>query len=518
MKKMLFVILDGYGLGKDPAVSAIARAKQPYLDSLFESKPWTWVNASGEYVGLPDGQMGNSEVGHMNIGAGRIVWQDITRIDHAVKTGQIKKNETLNELYAYVKKNNAKLHVMGLFSDGGVHSHLRHLYALLETAKEADLEKVFVHAFMDGRDTPPKNGVKYVRDFLDKSKEIGIGTLATITGRYYAMDRDKRWERTEKAYRMLTAGEGKRFDDPVAAMEASYNDEVTDEFVLPVILTENDSPVALIENGDAVLFFNFRTDRPRQLTTALTDPSFTEFTRDRLKLHYVTMTPYHKEFTFPVVFEPQSLDNTMGEYIAAEGMTQLRIAETEKYPHVTFFFSGGREKPFDREDRILVPSPRDVPTYDHKPEMSAYEVTDEAVRYIKDKKPDLVVLNYANPDMVGHSGVMEAAVKAVETVDACTKKVTETALQLGYSVVITADHGNADIMIDTDGGPHTAHTTNPVPFIVIHDGFNGPLREGGKLGDYAPTMLELMGLPVPKEMDGESILETTDRGTQKKRT
>ncbi len=510
MKKMLFIILDGYGLGKDPSVSAIARAKQPYLDELFKTKPWTWANASGGYVGLPDGQMGNSEVGHMNIGAGRIVWQDITRIDHAIKTGEIFENKTLLRLTEDVRKNNVKLHIMGLFSDGGVHSHLRHLYPLLELAKEHGLKNVFVHAFMDGRDTPPHNGAKYVKEFQEKAKEIGTGKLATIVGRYYAMDRDKRWDRTEKAYRMLVEGEGQKFNDPVEAVEASYKDEKTDEFILPIVLTENDKPVAAVENGDAVLFFNFRTDRPRQLTTALTDPDFSEFKRDLLKLECVTMTPYHKEFTFPVVFEPQSLDNTLGEYIAAKGLTQLRIAETEKYPHVTFFFSGGREKPFDGEDRILVPSPRDVPTYDYKPEMSAYKVADEAVKYINDKHPDLVVLNFANPDMVGHTGVMEAAVKAVETVDRCTRQVMEAALELGYCAVVTADHGNADIMMDTNGGPHTAHTTNPVPFIVIKDGIKEPLREGGKLGDFAPTLLDLMELPIPEEMDGESILKVGD--------
>lgn len=510
MKKMLFIIIDGYGLGKDPSISAISRAKQPYLDELFKNYPWTWVNASGEYVGLPEGQMGNSEVGHMNIGAGRIVWQDITRIDHAIKKGDIFKNETLLNLMNYSKEKNKKLHIMGLFSDGGVHSHLRHLYALLKIARDQNLEDVYVHAFMDGRDTPPKNGVKYIKEFQQKAKEIGVGRLATIIGRYYAMDRDKRWDRTEKAYRMLTEGKGKEFDDPVQAVEASYAEDKTDEFILPVVLTDETKPVATIENGDAVLFFNFRTDRPRQLTIALTDPDFEEFKRHLLELEYVTMTPYHKEFTFPVVFEPQTLTNTLGEYIASQGLTQLRIAETEKYPHVTFFFSGGREKSFDREDRILVPSPRDVPTYDYKPEMSAIEVAYEAVKFIRENQPDLVVLNFANPDMVGHTGIMEAAVKAVETVDRCTKQVVQAAMDLGYCAVITADHGNADIMIDTDGGPHTAHTTNPVPFIVIKEGIRGPLRSGGKLGDFAPTILDLMELPIPEEMEGESILKDGD--------
>jgi 2,3-bisphosphoglycerate-independent phosphoglycerate mutase len=510
MKKMLFIILDGYGITQDPSVSAISRAKQPFLDELFATKPWTWVHASGEHVGLPEGQMGNSEVGHMNIGAGRVVWQDITRIDHSIKTGEIFGNETLGNLAGYVKQNGSKLHIMGLFSDGGVHSHLRHLYPILELVKNHGLQDVFVHAFMDGRDTPPNNGVKYVREFQARTGEIGAGRLATIVGRYYAMDRDKRWERTEKAYRLLTEGEGAKFDDPVAAVEASYRDGKTDEFILPIVLTDNGSPVALIENGDAVLFFNFRTDRPRQLTVAMTDPDFTEFARSLLNLEFATMTPYQKGFPFPVVFEPQSLENTMGEYISSLGLTQLRIAETEKYPHVTFFFSGGREKPFVGEERILVPSPRDVPTYDFKPEMSAFEVTDKAVAYIGEKKPDFIVLNFANPDMVGHSGVMEAAVKAVETVDQCTKRLLETAIPLGYSAVVTADHGNADIMIDVDGGPHTAHTTNPVPFIVISDGFKGPLRPGGKLGDFAPTLLDIMGLPIPKEMEGESILKIHD--------
>jgi 2,3-bisphosphoglycerate-independent phosphoglycerate mutase len=507
MRKLLFIILDGYGLGKDPAVSAIARAKQPFLDSLFKSKPWTWANASGEDVGLPEGQMGNSEVGHMNIGAGRVVYQEITRIDKDIKSGNFFKNETLLHLAAYVKEKNTKLHLMGLFSDGGVHSHLRHLYALLEFTKRQEVDNVFVHAFMDGRDTPPKNGIKYIEEFLDKSSEIGVGTLATIVGRYYAMDRDKRWDRTEKAYRMLTEALGERFDDPVKAIQTSYKNNKTDEFVEPIVLTKDGNPVATIKNGDAVLFFNFRTDRPRQITTALTAPDFKEFDRTLPDLKYCTMTSYHKEFTFPVVFGPQSLDNTMGEFLESQGLTQLRIAETEKYPHVTFFFSGGREIPFVGEDRILVQSPRDVPTYDKKPEMSAYEVADKAVEYIEQNKPDFICLNFANPDMVGHSGVMDAAVKAVETVDTCCEKVVRKATEFGYVTVITADHGNADIMIDTDGGPHTAHTTNPVPFIVIKEGYNGPLRPGGRLGDFAPTLLELMELSVPPEMDGESILK-----------
>jgi 2,3-bisphosphoglycerate-independent phosphoglycerate mutase len=507
MKKLLFIILDGYGLGKDPSVSAIARAEQPFLDSLFNTKPWTWANASGEDVGLPEGQMGNSEVGHMNIGAGRVVYQEITRIDNAIKTGKFFENETLKQLADYVKANNAKLHLMGLFSDGGVHSHLRHLYALLEFARKRELGKVYVHAFMDGRDTPPKNGVKYIGEFLEKAESIGTGTLASIVGRYYAMDRDKRWDRTEKAYRMLTSATGERFDDPIEAVKASYQNEKTDEFIDPIVLTKEGEPVATVEDGDAVLFFNFRTDRPRQITIALTDPTFTEFKRKLPDIKYYTMTPYHKDFNFPVVFGPQSLDNTLGEYLSSRGLTQLRIAETEKYPHVTFFFSGGREKPFTGEERILVPSPREVPTYDKKPEMSAYEVAERAVQYIEQKKPDFICLNFANPDMVGHSGVMEAAVKAVETVDVCSEKVARKALDLSYVVVITADHGNADIMIDTDGGPHTAHTTNPVPFIVIKEGFNGPLRPGGRLGDFSPTLLDLMELPVPSEMDGESLLK-----------
>ncbi len=510
MKKLLFIILDGYGLGTDDSVSAIARARQPFLDSLFDSKPWTWANASGEDVGLPEGQMGNSEVGHMNIGAGRVVYQDITRIDKSIRTGDLFNNKTLLELTEYVKTHNVKLHLLGLFSDGGVHSHLRHLYALLEVAKRANLDKVFIHAFMDGRDTPPQNGVKYVREFLSKAREIGTGRLATIVGRYYAMDRDKRWERIEKAHRMLTESEGALYEDPVAALQDSYDNKVTDEFVLPVVLTENGSPVARIEDGDAVLFFNFRTDRPREITVALTYPEFVEFKRKQLNLAYYTMTPYQKDFTFPVVFEPQSLSNTLGEYLSARGLTQLRIAETEKYPHVTFFFSGGREKPYKGEDRILVPSPRDVPTYDKKPEMSAYEVAEKAIESINNHRPDFICLNFANPDMVGHSGVMEAAVKAVETVDICAQKVVTAALEHDYVAVITADHGNADIMIDTDGGPHTAHTTNPVPFIVIKEGFKGPLRPGGRLGDFAPTLLELMGLPVPPEMDGESLLKSNE--------
>ena len=453
-------------------------------------------------VGLPDGQMGNSEVGHTNIGAGRIVYQELTRITKSAQDGDMEKNEALLKAMNNAKNNGKALHLMGLLSDGGVHSHNTHLYALLEMAKRMGLEKVFVHCFMDGRDVPPSSGKDYVAQLLEKLEEIGVGKVATVMGRYYAMDRDNRWERVEKAYAAMVYGEGEQADCPLCAMQNSYDKEVTDEFVVPTVVKGAEP----ISEGDSVIFYNFRPDRAREITRTLVDPDFTGFERKKgfFPLTYVCMTQY--DATMPnvdVAYKPESLTNTFGEYISNKGLTQLRIAETEKYAHVTFFFNGGVEKQYPGEDRILVKSPA-VATYDLQPEMSAYEVTDKMVEAVKSGKYDALILNYANCDMVGHTGVFEAAVKAVEAVDTCVGRVVEAVKEMGGCVLLTADHGNADKMVDEDGEPFTAHTTNPVPFCVI----NHPcqLREGGRLADIAPTMLKILNLEQPAEMTGESII------------
>ncbi|MDX1530613.1 MAG: 2,3-bisphosphoglycerate-independent phosphoglycerate mutase, partial [Rhodothermales bacterium] len=471
------------------------------------------LEASGLAVGLPEGQMGNSEVGHMNLGAGRVVYQEITRIDKAIEEGDFFGNEEFKSACGFAKGRGSRLHLMGLFSDGGVHSHLRHLFALLEMAEQEGLapDQVVVHAFTDGRDTDPQAGVAYVRQFQAEAERIGVGRIGTVVGRYYAMDRDNRWPRTAAAYGLLTAAfDGEpvptEFDDPVDALEASYADGVTDEFVKPVRIAGT-PPVA---DGDAVVFFNFRADRARQLTRAFTDPAFDHFDRGTpenrpLELHYVTFTPYDAEFELPVAFPKVNLTDTLGEVVSRAGLTQLRAAETEKYPHVTYFFSGGREDPFEAERRILVPSPK-VPTYDLQPEMSAPELAERVAEAIRTEPPDLVILNFANPDMVGHTGVFEAAVKAIEAVDAAAKVVVEAARGNGYTVEIIADHGNADKMRNPDGSPHTAHTTALVPHLILRDGFDGPIRPG-KLGDIAPTILTLMGLDVPEAMTGDVLVE-----------
>ncbi len=495
------MILDGFGIAPAEG-NAIAAAKKPNLDKIFAENPHTQIGASGLDVGLPDGQMGNSEVGHTNIGAGRIVYQELTRITKSAQEGDMDKNPALLKAMENAKENGKALHLMGLLSDGGVHSHNTHLYALLEMAKRVGVEKVFVHCFMDGRDVPPSSGKDYVKELMEKLDEIGVGKIATVMGRYYAMDRDNRWERVEKAYAAMVYGEGEQAECPLCAMQNSYDKEVTDEFVVPTVVKGAEP----IEAGDSVIFYNFRPDRAREITRTLVDPDFTGFERKKgfFPLTYVCMTQY--DATMPnveVAYKPESLENTFGEYISNKGLTQLRIAETEKYAHVTFFFNGGVEKQYPGEDRILVKSPA-VATYDLQPEMSAYEVTDKMVEAVKSGKYDALILNYANCDMVGHTGVFEAAVKAVEAVDTCVGRVVEAVKEMGGCVLLTADHGNADKMVDTDGEPFTAHTTNPVPFCVI----NHPcqLREGGRLADIAPTMLKVLGLPQPAEMTGESII------------
>ena len=500
-KPLVLMILDGFGIAPVEG-NAIAAANKPNLDKIFAENPHTQIGASGMDVGLPDGQMGNSEVGHTNIGAGRIVYQELTRITKSAQDGDMDKNPALVKAMENAKNNGKALHLMGLLSDGGVHSHNTHLYALLEMAKRVGVEKVFVHCFMDGRDVPPSSGKDYVKELMDKLEEIGVGKIATVMGRYYAMDRDNRWERVEKAYAAMVYGEGEQADCPLCAMQNSYDQEVTDEFVVPTVVKGAEP----ISEGDSVIFYNFRPDRAREITRTLVDPDFTGFERKKgfFPLTYVCMTQY--DATMPnveVAYKPESLVNTFGEYISNKGLTQLRIAETEKYAHVTFFFNGGVEKQYPGEDRILVKSPA-VATYDLQPEMSAYEVTDKMVEAVKSGKYDALILNYANCDMVGHTGVFEAAVKAVEAVDTCVGRVVEAVKEMGGCVLLTADHGNADKMVDEDGTPFTAHTTNPVPFCVI----NHPcqLREGGRLADIAPTMLKVLGLEQPAEMTGESII------------
>lgn len=502
-KPLMLCILDGFGWVPDETYgNAIAAAKKPNLDKLFATCPYTTIGASGMDVGLPDGQMGNSEVGHTNIGAGRIVYQELTRITKSIQDGDFFENEALKSAMLAAKDSGKALHLMGLLSDGGVHSHNGHLYGLLEMAKRLGLADVYVHAIMDGRDVPPDSGKGFIQELEAKCAEIGVGRIATVTGRYYAMDRDNRWDRVEKAYNAFVKGEGNH-GAPVEVMEKSYADGVTDEFVVPAVTCEG----GRVSAGDSVIFFNFRPDRAREITRTFVDPDFTGFARDFFPLHYVCFTQY--DVTMPnvdVAFKPQSLTNVMGEYLAKNGKTQLRIAETEKYAHVTFFFNGGVEAPFEGEDRALINSPK-VATYDLQPEMSAYLVADECVKRIESGKYDVIILNFANCDMVGHTGVFEAAVKAVEAVDACAGKVIDAVLGQGGAVLLTADHGNADKMYDPDPEhPFTAHTTNPVPFLVA--GLGGvTLRTGGVLADIAPTMLKILGLPQPAEMTGKSIIE-----------
>jgi len=503
-KKVILMILDGWGIADNPGVSAVDKANTPFVDSLLEKYPHSKLCASGKSVGLPDGQMGNSEVGHMNLGAGRVVYQMLERINQSIEKGNFFENETLHKTLNYAKKYNKQVHFLGLTSVGGVHSHIRHLKALMKAASDAELEKVFIHAFTDGRDTDPKSGKGNIEDIQQYGQET-IGKIATVIGRYYAMDRDKRWERTRLAYDALVHGEGQHASDPVSAIQASYNENVTDEFIKPIVITENDKPVAKIEEGDVVLSFNFRTDRARQITLALTQKDFPEQDMKKMDLHYLTMTDYDETFKgIDILFDNKPIHQVMGEVLATHGKKQIRIAETEKYPHVTFFFNCGREEEFEGEQRIMCPSPK-VATYDMQPEMSAFEVRDNIILKLKDREVDFVCLNFANPDMVGHTGDFDAAVKACETVDACAKSVMETAKEHGYSVIVIADHGNADCMVNPDGSPHTQHTTVPVPCILFDEDYKGRLKDG-KLGDISPTILELMGITKPAEMTGESLL------------
>ena len=499
------MILDGWGIGTNPAVSAIAQAKTDFIDGLYSKYPHSKLEASGLAVGLPEGQMGNSEVGHMNIGAGRVVYQDLVKINLAVKEGTLANEKELKAAFDYAKTNNKKVHLIGLISDGGVHSHIDHVKGLATIANQAGLKDVLVHAFTDGRDTDPKGGYDYLKD-LQSHLQKTTGKIATVIGRYYAMDRDNRWERVKLAYDLMVKGVGSTSTDALESVKASYAADVTDEFIKPVVITDTaGKPLGLIEEGDVVICFNFRTDRGREITIALTQKDFPEQDMKKLSLYYVTMTNYDNTFSnVHVIFDKDNLNNTLGEVLAKAGKKQIRIAETEKYPHVTFFFSGGREQPFEGEKRLLCPSPK-VATYDLQPEMSAMDIRDKIIPELKTKEPDFIVLNFANPDMVGHTGVFEAAVKAVETVNDCAEAVVKVALENGYTSIIIADHGNADMMINEDGTPNTAHTTNLVPCILVDADYKGTINDG-KLGDLAPTILKLIGVPQPADMGGVSLI------------
>ena len=506
-KPVMLMILDGFGINENTDGNAVKLAKTPNIDKLMKKYPNTIMYTSGLQVGLPEGQMGNSEVGHTNIGAGRIVYQELTKITKSIEDGDFFAIPEFIEAIENCKKHNSKLHILGLLSDGGVHSHIRHLYGLLEMAKRRDFENVYVHCFLDGRDTPPASAENYIAQLEEKMKEKNLGKIASISGRYYAMDRDKRWERVKKCYDALVRGEGNKATSATIAIENSYQKEVFDEFVEPTVIVNNDIPLAKIEENDSVIFFNFRPDRAREITRTIVDPEFNEFETEKIHTYFVCFTSYDE--TMPnvkIAFKKEPLVNTYGEVVSKHGLTQLRIAETEKYAHVTFFFNGGEEKQYPGEDRILVPSPK-VATYDLQPEMSAYTVTEKVVEAINADKYDTIILNYANPDMVGHTGSLPAAIKAVETIDECVQKVVDAILEHDGTLIITADHGNCEQMIDyKTGEPHTAHTTNPVPLILVTKDENLKVKSG-KLADLAPTMLELLGIEKPKEMTGESILE-----------
>ena len=505
-KKAILIIMDGWGLGKVASADAIQHSKTPFVSSLYKKYPNTILTTCGEAVGLPEGQMGNSEVGHLNLGAGRIVYQELQRINVAVRDGSFAKNEVLLNSIRLAKKNQKSLHLIGLVSNGGVHSHTNHLKAIIDTCKNEKLDNVFIHAFTDGRDTDPKSGLGFIKD-LQAHLNKTVGKIASVSGRYYAMDRDKRWERVKLAYDALVNGEGEKATDAIEAIENSYKKNITDEFIKPcVIVDEAQHPLARIKDGDVVVCFNFRTDRCREITQVLTQTDLPDFGMKKLSLDYTTMTEYDHSFkNIHIVFSNDNLRNTLGEVLEQHHLKQIRIAETEKYPHVTFFFSGGREIPFEGEKRILIPSPK-VATYDLKPEMSAYEVTNALLPEIANKTADFICLNYANADMVGHTGVWEAAIKAVETVDSCVEKVVTAGLENGYTSFVTADHGNSDYMINEDGTPNTAHTLNPVPFFIIDNEWKGKIRPG-KLADIAPTILTMMDIALPKEMTGEILIE-----------
>ena len=504
-KKCILVIMDGWGHGAIKNSDVIQHAQVPFVTSLYNKYPNSSLVTCGELVGLPEGQMGNSEVGHLNLGAGRIVYQELQRINVAIRSGEFQTNAALLSAIHYAKKNNKKLHLMGLVSDGGVHSHTNHLKALIDLCAKEEIQNVFIHAFTDGRDTDPKSGLGFITDLEEHLKQSNA-KIATVIGRYYAMDRDKRWERVKLAYDALVQGIGTNATSASAAIQKGYEENITDEFIKPIIIVDQDQqPLAKIEAGDAVVCFNFRTDRCREITEVLTQKDFQEFGMHKLALDYTTMTEYDSTFKqVHVIFKNDNLTQTLGEVLEQQGKKQIRIAETEKYPHVTFFFSGGRELPFEGERRIMAASPK-VATYDLQPEMSADELTEKIIPEIKNKTADFICLNYANADMVGHTGIWEAAKKAVETVDRCVKQVVEAALESGYTVFLTADHGNADFMKNADGSPNTAHTLNPVPLFIIDKDWKGPLKSG-KLGDIAPTILHFMGIPIPAEMTGEVLV------------
>lgn len=503
------IILDGFACRAEQKGNAVAQANKPNFDHYWNTFPHAQLTASGEAVGLPEGQMGNSEVGHLNIGAGRIVYQSLTRVNVAIREGEFEKNETFMDAINHVKKEGTNLHLFGLLSDGGVHSHMNHMFALLRLAASEGIEKVYVHAFLDGRDVGPKTAAGYIQATLDEMEKIGVGEFATISGRYYSMDRDKRWERVEKSYRSMVYGDGPTYTNPLDLVKDSYENGIFDEFVLPSVITRGDGgePVAKIQDNDAVIFYNFRPDRAIQISNTFTNEDFRSFDRGEQHpkgLHFVCLTHFSETVDGYVAFKPTNLDNTLGEVLSQNGLKQLRIAETEKYPHVTFFMSGGREAEFPGEKRILIDSPK-VATYDLKPEMSAYEVTDALVKEIEADNFDAILLNFANPDMVGHSGMLEPTIKAIETVDECLGRIIDLILSKGGTAIITADHGNADEVITLDDEPMTAHTTNPVPVIVTKKGLE--LRQDGILGDLAPTMLDLLGVALPVEMTGKSIIK-----------
>jgi 2,3-bisphosphoglycerate-independent phosphoglycerate mutase len=506
--RVILVIMDGLGISQIPNndSNAFYLARKPHLDHIWQAYPMCRLNCSGRAVGLPEGQMGNSEVGHQNMGAGRVVYQDISRIDVAIEAGEFARNPILQEAFAQTRTGGGTLHLIGLHSDGGVHSSLEHLYALIGEAKNAGVTRLSIHALMDGRDTPPRSGGDYLQRTQEFCDKIGLGQIATVMGRYYAMDRDNRWDRVEKAYRALTQGEGRHFNSAAEAIQDSYRRDVTDEFVEPSVILQDGKPVSLVQDGDTVIFYNFRADRARELTRAFTQSGFDKFPVKPLRLHYVTMTQYSQDFNLPMLFPPVTLKHILGEVISAAGLKQLRLAETEKYAHVTFFFNGGEERVYPGEDRIMVPSPQ-VATYDLQPEMSAPEITRRAVEAITSKKYNLIVLNFANCDMVGHSGILSAAIKAVEAVDVGVGQVYEAALANGYTMILTADHGNCEMMVDPKtGGPFTAHTTNPVPCFIMDAELALQTRPDGALCAIAPTILELLDLPRPPEMDCNSLI------------